>query len=438
MANISIDLSGDKLLPHQRKLILSKSKKTALICGRGAGKSYACAALILLTLLKGKNVLVGGQRMETLQTTLYSDIKALAQEWGLYEYITWRMSPMMMILGNAHVWFGSYESIDAVRGYSRVSLIVLDEGFLAPVNILSVWGPCQRATGDGANNRIVLATTPRAGSLWNVMFADKDCDWDIITAVTTDNTHIEKEEYDLIMSSITSDEMYKQEILGQINTDLGGAAIIHLSDFPQQPALTSDTRVIAGLDCAEGVERDATAFVKRRGNEILECWKINNIDHEETVRRIRESNKRLKIDKLNMDAAFSDYEYNILKYELPCEQVNFARAATELNKDKIANVRCEMYMNLAWHIKHGLCVEGFDLTPEIKRQMCAITWLRNNQGRLLLCKKEELREALKMSTDIADALALTCLNKYTLDDPVMKANRESNQARIQRFRRLMG
>ena len=289
MANISIDLSGDKLLPHQRKLIRSKCKKTALICGRGAGKSYACAALILLTLLQGKNVLVGGQRMETLQTTLYSDIKALAQEWGLYEYITWRMSPMMMILGDAHVWFGSYESIDAVRGYSRVSLIVLDEMFLAPVNILSVWGPCMRATPDG-KTRIVGATTPRAGSLWNVMFADKDCDWEIITAVTTDNKFIADEEYQLILSGITSDEMYKQEILGQINTDLGGAAIIHLSDFPSQPAITQDTRVIAGLDCAEGVERDATAFVKRRGNQILECWKINNIDHEETVRRIRESN----------------------------------------------------------------------------------------------------------------------------------------------------
>lgn len=434
---INIDLSGDKLLPHQRALINSKSNKTALICGRGAGKSYACAALILLTLLKGKNVLVGGQRMETLQTTLYSDIKDLAQEWEIYDLITWRMSPMMMILGSAHVWFGSYESIDAVRGYSRVSLIVLDEMFLAPVNITAVWGPCMRATEDG-NTRWVGATTPRAGSLWNVMFGDPNCKWEIIKAVTTDNTHIKDEEYQLILDGITSDEQYKQEILGQINTDLGGAAIIHLSDFPSQPALTTDNRVIAGLDCAEGVERDATAFVKRRGNQIIECWKINSINHEETVRRIRESNKQLKIDKLNMDAAFSDYEYNILKYEIPCEQINFARAATELNKDKYANVRAEMYFNLAWQVKHGMCVDGFDLSPEIKRQMCAITWLRNNQGRLLLCKKEELREALKMSTDIADALALTCLTKYTADDPVMKANIESNREKIRRWKRLMG
>ena len=438
MANLNIDLSGDKLLPHQRKLIKSKCKKTALICGRGAGKSYACAALILLTLLIGKNVLVGGQRYETLQTTLYADIKNLAHEWGLYDYITWRMSPMMMVMGDAHVWFGSYESIDAVRGYSRVSLIVLDEMFLAPCNILSVWGPCMRATPDG-KTRIVGATTPRAGSLWNVMFADPKNDWEVITAVTTDNKYIAEEEYKLILSGITSDEMYKQEILGLINTDLGGAAIIKLGQFPQFPAPTSDNRVIAGLDCAEGVERDCTAFVKRRGNQIIEMWKMSNIDHEETVRRIRESNRRLKIDTLNMDAAFSDYEYNILKYEMSCEQVNFARAATEENKEKYANVRCEMYMNLAWHIKHGLCCEGFDLTPELKRQMCAITWLHNNQGRLLLVKKEELRAALKMSTDVADALALTCLDRYTADDPQINQQTDDNRAKHRDYaRRLMG
>lgn len=432
---IKIDLSG--LLPHQRKLIKSDSRQSILICGRGAGKSYACAVLILLTLLKGQSVLVGGQRYETLQTTLLEELKKLSMEWELYDYIQWRLSPMMLTLGNAQCHFGSYEAIDAVRGYSKISLIILDEAFLAPVNVLSVWGPCMRATG--GKTRIVAATTPRAGSLWNVMMSEPDCKWDIIRAVTKDNTHISQEEYDLILSGITSDEMYRQEILGEINTDLGGSAIIHLVDFPQFPAPTSDNRVIAGLDCAEGVERDCTAFVKRRGNQILEMWKLSNIDHEETVRRIRESNRRLKIDTLNMDAAFSDYEYNILKYEMSCEQVNFARAATEENKEKYANVRAEMYFNLAWHIKHGLCCDGFDLSPELKRQMCAITWLHNNQGRLLLTKKEELRAALKMSTDVADALALTCLDRYTADDPQIQQNTEDNRAKHRDYaRRLMG
>ena len=437
---INIDLSGDKLLPHQRALINSKCKKSALICGRGAGKSYALAALVLLTLLRGRNVLVGGQRIETIRLTLYQEIKRLAQKWDIYDIITWRESPMMMALGDARVWFASYAAPDSVRGYSRVSLIACDELFLAPTNIFSIWGPCCRDTPDGVT-RFVGATTPRQGSLWNVLFSDPNNDWEIIHAVTKDNPHITEEEFSLIVSGMENAEMYDQEILGKLSTDLGNAAIIKLAEFPGKPGTTNDTRVIAGLDCAEGVERDATAFVKRQGNRILEAWKINRIDHEETVRRIRESNRRQKIDTLNMDAAFSDFEYTTLKYEIrDCNQINFASAASEELKKKYGNIRAEMYFNTADWVRHGGFIEDLELAPEIKRQLCAITWHRDNQGRLLLVKKEELRAALKMSPDISDALALTHIDKWTGDDPVIiPFNNDPEIARQRRrFARMMG
>ena len=393
--------------------------------------------MTLLTLLQGKNVLLGGQRFDTLHDTLYAEIKAMAHEWGIYDKIEWRESPMMMTFGDAHVYFGTYASKEAVRGYTNVELMILDEMFLADVDIFAIWGPVMRGP-KVANPRIIGASTPRPGSLWNVMFSDPNCDWEIIRAVTRDNKFITDEQFKLIVSNIQDDAMYRSEILGELVTDLGGSAIIHLTDFPNSSAYTSDTSVIAGLDVAEGVERDSTAFLIRRGNTILDMWKLNSIDHEETVRRVREAHKRFHIDELNMDAAFSDYEYNILKYEIPCEQINFARAASEENKDKYANVRAEMYFNAAWHVKHGLCVDGFSLSPELKRQMCAIGWLHNNQGRLLLTKKEDLRAALKMSTDIADALALTCLRRYTADDPTIRMNTIRDRDKVERWANMMG
>ena len=426
-----------RLLPHQIKLMQSKAKKTLLLCGRGAGKSFICAVMTLLTLLQGKNVLLGGQRYDTLHDTLYAEIKAMAHEWGIYDQIEWRESPMMMSFGNAHVYFGTYAAKEAVRGYSNVELMILDEMFLADVDIFAIWGPVMRGPLV-TNPRIIGATTPRPGSLWNVMFSDPSCDWEVIRAVTRDNTFITEEQYQLIVSNISDDAMYRSEILGELITDLGGSAIIHLNEFPMNPAPTSDTRVIAGFDAAEGVERDASAFVKRRGNTIIEEWKLNQIDHEEAVRRIRASHQQLKIDELNMDAAFSDYEFNVLKYEIPCEQVNFARAASDDNKDKYANVRAEMYFNLAWQIKHGLCVEGFADSAELKRQLCAIGWLHNNQGRLLLTKKEDLRAVLKQSTDISDALALTCLTRYTGDDPHINNKQMRDAEKLARYASMMG
>lgn len=432
---IEIDLS--ELLPHQRKLIKSKERKSCLICGRGAGKSYACAALALLYILKGRNVLIGGTTHDNLHDTLFAEIKSIAMEWGIYDLITWRESPMSLELGQSHVWFGFYQAVESVRGYSRVGLIILDEMFLAPASILATWGPCCR--NSGCTTRIVGATTPRQGSLWNITMSDPKCDWEIISAKSTDNTHITEEEMQLILSEIKTQEMYDQEILGIISTDLGNAAIIKLSEFPKEPSgiISNDTRVIAGFDAGEGVERDSSAFFKRRGNEVLEMWKLNGIDHEQCVQRIRESNRKIPIDRLYMDAAFSDYEYHTLKYEINCEQIHFAQAAPEEFRKDYANMRAYIWFGLADGVRHGLYVDGFDLSPELKRQMCSTTWLRDNTGRLLLVKKEDLRSALKMSPDIGDAAALTYVDRFVGDDPkierLVKAKMADKRAKALRI-----
>lgn len=432
---IEIDLS--ELLPHQRKLIKSKERKSCLICGRGAGKSYACAALALLYILKGRNVLIGGTTHDNLHDTLFAEIKSIAMEWEIYDLITWRESPMSLELGQSHVWFGFYQAVESVRGYSRVGLIILDEMFLAPASILATWGPCCR--NSGCTTRIVGATTPRQGSLWNITMSDPKCDWEIISAKSTDNTHITEEEMQLILSEIKTQEMYDQEILGIISTDLGNAAIIKLSEFPKEPSgiISNDTRVIAGFDAGEGVERDSSAFFKRRGNEVLEMWKLNGIDHEQCVQRIRESNRKIPIDRLYMDAAFSDYEYHTLKYEINCEQIHFAQAAPEEFRKDYANMRAYIWFGLADGVRHGLYVDGFDLSPELKRQMCSTTWLRDNTGRLLLVKKEDLRAALKMSPDIGDAAALTYVDRFVGDDPkierLVKAKMADKRAKALRI-----
>ena len=432
---IEIDLS--KLLPHQRKLIKSKARKSCLICGRGAGKSYACASLALLYILNGRNVLIGGTTHDNLHDTLFAEIKRIAMEWEIYDLITWRESPMSLELGQSHVWFGFYQAVESVRGYSRVGLIILDEMFLAPASILATWGPCCR--NSGCKTRIVGATTPRQGSLWNITMSDPKCDWEIISAKSTDNTHITEEEMQLILSEIKTQEMYDQEILGIISTDLGNAAIIKLAEFPKEPSgiVSNDTRVIAGFDAGEGVERDSSAFFKRRGNEVLEMWKLNGIDHEQCVQRIRESNRKIPIDRIYMDAAFSDYEYHTLKYEINCEQIHFAQAAPEEFRKDYANMRAYMWFGLADGVRHGLYIDGFDLSPELKRQMCSTTWLRDTTGRLLLVKKEDLRAALKMSPDIGDAAALTYVDRFAGDDPkierLVKAKMEDKRAKALRI-----
>jgi hypothetical protein len=92
-------------------------------------------------------------------------------------------------------------------------------------------------------------------------------------------------------------------------------------------------------------------------------------------------------------------------------------------------MRAYIWFGLADGVKHGLYVDGFELAPELKRQMCATTWLRDNSGRLLLVKKEDLRAALKMSPDIGDAAALTYVDRYVGDDPKIEIAKKASVAR---------
>lgn len=427
------------LLDHQYKLLESVSPKVCMICGRGAGKSYALSVMALNSLLSGtSNVMVGGQRYETLHDTLYAEIKKRADEWGVYDRIRWRESPMQMEYDGRFIYFGTYESVDAARGYSEVGLLLLDELFLAPVNILAIWAPCMRGPSV-KNPRIVGATTPRMDSMWNVMMASPDCDWEIIRATTRDNKFITEDQYNLILSGIRTEEMRRQELEGEI-IDSRNNSIITLSEFPTVTAPSLDKTLYAGMDIAEGVERDSTSFFARRGNLILDMWKDSRSTHEQNVARVLDFHKANRIDRMRFDMAFSDYEFNVLKYHIPdCEQVQFARAPSDENRERFANIRAEMAFNLAHLVKSGMGVDGFELSAELKRQMCAVGWKHNSQGRLLITPKDELRAVLNMSTDIMDAAMLTCVDRYMGDEPIINVsrNREDNAMR-RRYARMMG
>lgn len=321
---------------------------------------------------------------------------------------------MQMRYNGATVFFGTYESVDAARGYSEISLMLLDEMFLAPISILGVWGACMRGPSV-TNPRIIGATTPRMSSMWNVMMSSPDCGWEVIKATTKDNKFITDEQYDLIMSGIVTDDMRRQELEGEIITGNRDMGIIQLADFPVAPAPTTDIRRLAGLDMSGGGERDACAFVVRVGNRVECIREWHGTDSEQVAAFVLKYHREHPIDTLFMDLAWSESVYDMLKYNLPCRQIPFGSKAE--NDIVYENIRAEMFFNAAKAIKGGLCVDGCELSGELKRELCAMTWVKNSRGRFLICPKDDLRVVLGRSPDVADALALTCLHLWKGDVP---------------------
>ena len=411
-------------------LARSNESLLILVTGVGAGKTRVAAWTIVLKMLDGWRILAIAQNSKALKMVLFRDIIKILMtvlpdyDPSKYYNKTEAHIGMPPDFGDACCDGGTDENPDGILGYTEYDGVVIDEASRISLEMRNNSEDRNRGKGILPWSRYLSSPNKDQPEPW---FAE-ECETNpgaVIHATSYDNEFTTKEYKERLKKRyVEGSPLYRQQVLGEILANSIAAAIVRLDDFPKFPAISLDDRVIAGLDCGEGVERDSTAFFKRRGNQVLEMWKLNGINHEECVRRISLSNKECRIDKLNMDMAFSDYEYNILKYEIPCEQVSFARAPSEENKEKYANARAEMYFNLAYKIREGLCVEGFDeLSAELKKQLCTIQWRMNNQRRLLITPKEELRTILHMSTDIGDAAALSCLELSPIDNPIMVADR---------------
>ena len=114
------------LLPHQDDLVYSKASKCAMICGRGAGKSYALSYLSLRDFVQGKNVLVGAQSVDTLHDSLWTEIKERAKEAGIHDFIDWHERPMRAYFNGATV--SKHEKGGLVNTVDKVSVEVVEAG----------------------------------------------------------------------------------------------------------------------------------------------------------------------------------------------------------------------------------------------------------------------------------------------------------------------
>lgn len=416
------------LLPWQRKFLQAEASTVIGILGRGAGKSFAMSILVVLYLLEHKNVICCAQRYDSLKDVLYREIKNRVREWHLTDRITFKENPVRAICDGQYIAYGvSYDSVDAARGLTECSAILADEVALAPADLFTTLSPCLRGPGV-KKPKIFACTTPRKGSIWNVRFNEANkLGWQLITGSTYDNTFLSKESIKLIEDSIPDKSMRDQELNGIILDEGASSAILSLKDFPMNPGVSDDNLCVLGLDCANGVDRDSTSLFLRRGTMALHMEKNAKWDADRTAMKIFELHKKYHIDQLYADAAFSDLVIDRVKYNIPCEQVMFGSAAER--NDLYANKRAEMFGNLAVCIRdHGLYVEGHELTAELKRQCCAISWLKNNQGRLLVTPKQDLRAVLGMSTDIADAAALACIGFIKKDPRQMAMNYTEDEA----------
>lgn len=372
-----------------------------MVCGRASGKSYAASLLIVKYFLQGKRVIALAQSYKSLSEVLFAEIEKRLEEMGLDIRIN--RANMKAEYNGGVIYGASYENLESIRGLSNISLAVCDEAALSPNKLFTILSPCLR--GPGIEGKIRLLSTPRRGSWLNLYCKEHPNLIEIIHATTRDNKFITEEQIKLMTDTIVNSDLIQQEIEGVMLDLDSDSSIIQLKDYPTVKTNYNGKKdTYMGIDLA-GLGNDSNVITVVNQYEILEQVSIQRANTFELANTAELLYKKYDVKLVNIDITGSTscgvYDMLLAK-NYNVNGINFGSAAE--NKDRFANIRAEMYVELANAIKAGLYVSD----DEIKTQLAFTTIFVNNSGKFQLCKKEEIKELIGHSPDKADSFALAC------------------------------
>lgn len=396
MNNIEI-----KLLSHQLNALKSKAQIAGICGSRALGKTYYLSVEAMVSLVNQERCMIFAQNYKALTMNIFTEIMKRCEECGIKAEL--HNGNNTITYGKGIIFGFSYDNPDGCRGATEIHKLLLDELFYSPSDILAVAGPCLRGTGK--ESKIRFASSPRKGSFWNRWIKEnQDVEW--WTGKMTDNTFLSNSDIELAKKAIKDPNMYKQEILGEILDDTAEFAIIHPNDF--STICNKGNKYTMGIDCA-GPGADNNAFVVTDGCSIIETDLVP-IGNTFSLSNIATNLiKKYNISKVNIDITGSTVNglYDMLKLrhgEEIIQGINFAQSAIE--KNKYANARAELYMNLAEKIRNGFYIDD----SEIKYALGVTQYSITNSGKILLQPKAEIKEIIGHSPDLCDALALALYN----------------------------
>ncbi len=391
-----------KLFPHQKRIIASTEAILYARMGRGSGKSFTASILAVLAMLRGEKVICLGQTASAVAEVLAPEILDKLNKIipGQYSY---NKSSHKFQYRNGIIYLQSYESIESIRGYTMISLAILDEAALAPPDVFTILAFCMR--GEGIHPRIRMLSTPRSDNWLTRYIADNHIP--VIHATTRDNKLISEEQIEIMKRTCVDENAWRREFFGEEVDDDNGGSIFTSDLFDINIGYQIGCPVLGyciGIDCS-GLGTDSNIILVRSENEILEIIDKKVATAAELasiVRGIVFTRGRGLLSHICIDEAYGlDLANRLEEMDLPVTLVPFG--GTPENK-AYANKRAELYFNLKKGIQeHGL--KG--ITEEIRRELQATKYKLNNSNRLQLIPKDEIKLNLGRSPDYADALALS-------------------------------
>lgn len=359
---------------------------------------------------EGKRLLVWAQDLNRLEQNLLNEIAARLEEMRII-YLR-NFNNHVIKCGNGVIYGLSYENIEACRGFTEISIAICDEIALAPPNFFGTMAFCMR--GKGITPKIYCMTTPRVGSWWNDFVRKADNDKiEIINAnmmSLLDKGIITQGTVDLVKSTCLDDNMLRQELYGELIEDTSTGVLFSSNLLNSAPKFMhrNNNGYAIGIDCS-GLGKDSNVIVVRNQNEILDIVEKKVASNSElcsTVRGLIMTNGKANLSHVAIDEAYGlDLHERLTDAGINATIVPFGGKA---KNQAYANRRAEMYINM----KKGIEEYGLKgITDELYRELQATKYILNNNSKVQIIPKDEIKLNIGRSPDIADALALTYIQE---------------------------
>lgn len=412
-----------RLLPVQMNVLKSTKPISGIYSSRSAGKTYCASILAAMALNNNERVLVLAQNYKSLSENIFCEIINRLEEFGIENKVN-RSNLTISNSGRGRIMCGSYENLDALRGFTEISLLLLDEVAYSPANLLAVVAPCLR--GKGIKPKIRFFSSPKMNSWFNRYLKDNNVEY--FTATIYDNTFISDESRALMEASVTNEQMRQQELYGKILDGDIANAIVNIGDFPVKVNMSlPSTRYYIGVDCS-GFGKDNNAIVIRNDQKVLSIYKVRVATSEQLASYImgRINDMGYEPEYIAIDMAYGQALYEKLSERYTTYIVPFAGKSEEA---EYFNKRSQMYLHLSKAIKDGFYVDDEDVKSNL-----SLTTFELKGDKILLTPKDELKDVIGHSPDVEDALALTFLFKHnTTEKEITSMSKEEEESYYDRW-----
>lgn len=415
-----------KLLPHQMKFIQSDKLYTVLCAGRSAGKSYIAAWLVIKYLMEGRNVICAAQNYKAVERVLFKAVLGHFATMGVEPRVNRTKLEIEFNGATAYFYTSEIGSVDAVRGLTDISALILDEAALASKEFLDVAVACLRGKNVGMPH-IYMMSTPRGGQNFfsRIIRETRPEDIEVIHATSRDNTNLD-EHFFRSLENLYSGDFARQELLGQILDNDAEDQVFPSSVVNRAMSMTNlellqeSGRPVFSIDMSR-FGSDSTSCWARKGRRMKRLFKVQKADSfnlfDRVVQGVRpylvEGQKRSVSIHLDGTGGFASGLADLLrKAGYLVREFNFSGQAVK-DPNHYSNLRAYMYTMAAEAFRRGLMVENDD---KVREELLSVRYFIDNLGKRRIIPKDEIKGVLGRSPDDADAIALSFATG-SLDDP---------------------